>query len=175
MRPFRLSRTKFIAAFSLSREASRVENKSLFLTKATMNFVRERRNGRKRYSHDLNIRNSRFIAIFLRISTKWNMDKSIVRPAIELSTHLAKQWADWYEKSWEYIFPPSFRCPNLKLRWIIKSVYNFGHLSYLETPSVQWKVSEGKKGFEKKIVSWWICYLYRCDYLKLFRHFAFYF
>ena len=28
----------------------------------------------------LNIRNYRFIAIFLRISTKWNMDKSIVRP-----------------------------------------------------------------------------------------------
>ena len=57
--PFRLSRTKFIAAwvrnndiFSPSREAARVENKSLFLTKAAMNFVRERRNGRKRYSHD---------------------------------------------------------------------------------------------------------------------------
>ena len=59
LRPFCLSRTKFIAArvrnndiFSPSREAARVENKSLFLTKAAMNFVRERRNGRKRYSHD---------------------------------------------------------------------------------------------------------------------------
>ena len=59
LRLFRLSRTKFIAAwvrnndiFSPSREAARVENKSLFLTKAVMNFVRERRNGRKRYSHD---------------------------------------------------------------------------------------------------------------------------
>ena len=38
--------------FSPSREATRVENKSLFLMKGSMNFVRERQNGRKRYSHD---------------------------------------------------------------------------------------------------------------------------
>ena len=38
--------------FTPCHEAARVENKSLFLMKAAMNFVRERRNGRKRYSHD---------------------------------------------------------------------------------------------------------------------------
>ena len=45
--------TKFMKSDTvISCEAARVENKSLFLTKAVMNFVRERRNGRKRYSHD---------------------------------------------------------------------------------------------------------------------------
>ena len=59
LRPFCLSRTKFNAAwmrnndiFCPSREVERVENKLLFLTKGAMNFVRERQNGRKRYSHD---------------------------------------------------------------------------------------------------------------------------
>ena len=55
MRPFRLSRTKFIAAFVRNNDlfstlaASRLGLKmSLFLTQAAMNFVLERRNGRKR-------------------------------------------------------------------------------------------------------------------------------
>ena len=57
--PFCLSQTKFIAAFVRNNDlfstlaASRLGLKmSLFLTQAAMNFVLERRNGRKRYSHD---------------------------------------------------------------------------------------------------------------------------
>ena len=41
----------------------------------------------------LNIRNYRFIAIFLRISTKWKMDKSIVRPA-HSNKSIVRPWAD---------------------------------------------------------------------------------
>ena len=79
----------------------------------------------------LNIRNYKFIAFFSRISTKWKMDKSIVRPA-HSNKSIVRPWADnrfitvswadnrfttmswadnrivrpahWYEKSWEYLF-----------------------------------------------------------------------
>ena len=81
LRPFRLSRRR---GLKISHCFSRKLRWILFERDETVANV---------ILMTLNIRNYRFVAIFLRISTKWKLDKSIVRPA-HSNKSIVRPWAD---------------------------------------------------------------------------------
>ena len=109
----------------------------------------------------LNIRNYRFIAIFLRISTKWNMDKSIVRPprkalsswtgqTIELSAQLTdmKSHENTNLEEYKYLLVRRF------LLWhcwtqsaVTRDIFAFGHSAF---QSHQWQQ-------DWRRIPWWNC------------------